>query len=70
MCNVQSKPEKNQQSQTSYKLRPDVAEPGTAQTQLVFLTSADKRGPPQDPVPRAPIWLNPSLPISSTFDAK
>ena len=46
MFHVQSKPvKKNHQSQTSYQVQPDGAELGLAQPQLVFFTSADKKGP-------------------------
>ena len=37
---------------------------GPVQTELVFFTSV---GPPQDPGPRAPTWLNPSLTIAKVF---
>ena len=55
MCHVQSKPvKKKNQSQIPYQLRPDVADLGPAQTQLVFFTSADKKGPHKILGPRPP----------------
>ena len=53
-CSIQTS-QKTHQSQTSYQLQPDGAELGPDQPQLVFFTSADKKGPPQEP------GLNPSL---------
>ena len=55
MCHVQSKPVKKL---IKAKLRPDVAE---LRPSLFYVSWKTKTGPPQEPGPRAPIWLNPSL---------